>query len=514
MKEFNITGNCVSNIHYMVDITDKLVQIKKLIDGGKYFTINKARQFGKTTTRYALEEKINNEYLVINISFEGIGDLFFKDEVSFASEMFNIFADSFSFTNQDVERELRGYGENLNNLKSLSKAISRFCMEQSKKVVLIIDEVDKSSNNQLFLSFLGMLRDKYLAQKVKRDITFQSVILLGVYDIKNLKLKFFNDEEIKYNSHWNIATEFEVDMSFNQREIGTMLVEYEKDYKTGMNIDQISQEIYDYTNGYPYLVSKICKVIDEKLNRNWSVNGILEAVKIIVNKKNTLFDDMIKNLENNEELYKLVYEILIEGNKIAFNIYAPVMEIGTILGIIDKKGSFTAISNRIFEVCIYNYMISKRSLDKGELMTYEYRTQFVNNNKLNMDLVLNKFQEVMYAEYRQKDAKFIEREGRLLFLCFLKPVINGMGFYYVEAETREDNRMDIVVKYGNEEHVIELKIWHGENYENEALDQLVRYLESRREKRGYLISFSFNNQKGYTKEWKRHKGKDIYSIVV
>ncbi len=31
-----------------------------------------------------------------------------------------------------------------------------------KKVVLIIDEVDKSCNNQLFLDFLGMLRIKYL----------------------------------------------------------------------------------------------------------------------------------------------------------------------------------------------------------------------------------------------------------------------------------------------------------------------------------------------------------------
>jgi hypothetical protein len=131
-----------------------------------------------------------------------------------------------------------------------------------------------------------------------------------------------------------------------------------------------------------------------------------------------------------------------------------------------------------------------------------------------MPLILNKFQEVMHDEYRNKDSKFIEREGRLLFLCFLKPIINGVGFYYVEAETRMDNRMDIIVSFGTEEHIIELKIWHGDNYEQNSLEQLSGYLETRRKKTGYLVSFNFNKNKEYTKEWKKHNNKDIYAIVV
>ena len=31
-REFNITGTCFQEEHYMVDISDKLVQIKKLVD--------------------------------------------------------------------------------------------------------------------------------------------------------------------------------------------------------------------------------------------------------------------------------------------------------------------------------------------------------------------------------------------------------------------------------------------------------------------------------------------------
>ena len=48
----------------------------------------------------------------------------------------------------------------------------------------MIDEVDKNSDNQVFLGFLGLLRTKYLAQAGDMDTSFQSVILAGVYDIK------------------------------------------------------------------------------------------------------------------------------------------------------------------------------------------------------------------------------------------------------------------------------------------------------------------------------------------
>ena len=67
------------------------------------------------------------------------------------------------------------------------------------------DEVDKSSDNQIFLSFLGLLREKYLKCQQGKDVTFHSVILAGVYDIITLKLKLHPQEESKYNSPWNIA---------------------------------------------------------------------------------------------------------------------------------------------------------------------------------------------------------------------------------------------------------------------------------------------------------------------
>lgn len=86
-------------------------------------------------------------------------------------------------------------------LRELFVRLSKICKNVSKPIVLMIDEVDSASNNQVFVDFLAMLRGYYLERKEKP--AFHSVILAGVYDIKNLKLKIRPQEEHKYNSPWN-----------------------------------------------------------------------------------------------------------------------------------------------------------------------------------------------------------------------------------------------------------------------------------------------------------------------
>ena len=75
--------------------------------------------------------------------------------------------------------------EGVRSLDELSAAISDLANHAGKKLVLLIDEVDKSSNNQLFVSFLGMLRNKYLRRHLKTDATFHAVVLAGVHDVKS-----------------------------------------------------------------------------------------------------------------------------------------------------------------------------------------------------------------------------------------------------------------------------------------------------------------------------------------
>ena len=93
MKEFNYTGTCVPEQHYMVDTTKKISEISNLIEKGKYFTINRPRQYGKTTTIALLEKRLKEKYDLISISFEGNGNKIFEEEELFCESIISIFAE-------------------------------------------------------------------------------------------------------------------------------------------------------------------------------------------------------------------------------------------------------------------------------------------------------------------------------------------------------------------------------------------------------------------------------------
>lgn len=75
-KRFNTTGVCIPRKHYMVDISNKIDEIEKLVEEEFYFVINRPRQFGKTTTLNELYKRLNGKYSVIRMDFELIGEDF------------------------------------------------------------------------------------------------------------------------------------------------------------------------------------------------------------------------------------------------------------------------------------------------------------------------------------------------------------------------------------------------------------------------------------------------------
>ena len=86
MKKFNTTAVCIPSKHYMVDLSERVAQIKEMVDAGEYFTINRARQYGKTTTITALRKILVEEYSVLSLDFQGIGKAGFSTEEKFVQE--------------------------------------------------------------------------------------------------------------------------------------------------------------------------------------------------------------------------------------------------------------------------------------------------------------------------------------------------------------------------------------------------------------------------------------------
>ena len=514
-KKFNITGICIPEEHYMVNLNNRLVQIKKLIDDKEYFTINRGRQYGKTTTLSRLRRFLADEYTVIFISFEGFGHDNFSSEAIFCQEFLLTIDDFF----ESLELTERWHALEVKSFSQLSRHLTKMC--KGKKVVLMIDEVDKASNYQVFLSFLSTLRKKYLARADQIGFTFHSVILAGVYDIKNIKLKMISDglyvpsaEERQINSPWNIAVPFEVDMSFSAEEISGMLLEYDQDYHTCMDIVDISKEIYSYTSGYPFLVSQVCKLIDEALNKDWTRYGVSKAVKLMIKapKLPTLFDDL--NIKNNQELANFLYNILLVGEKYRFAGGVEVIDTALRYDFIKVVNEEIHVHNKIFEILITDYFVEKERISESKTVKNQVEFEVLRDGKFNIELFFEKFNAHYQANYANRDVKFLEREACFLFLFFLQPYLNTKGKYFLENQSKSGKRMDVIVIYGDEEFVIELKIWKGQKLHEDSKKQLLGYMTHRLVDKGYLLTFDFRKKLEQKQEWMEVDGKKLLIVQV
>ncbi len=371
------------------------------MDYGRYFVINRGRQYGKTTTLEALRRYLKDDYTVLSLDFQQMGREDFADAVTFVQAFSKKLCKAFDHVQAKDKEKLQGMLSDFRNnssdakMSELFECLGSLCKASLCPIVLMIDEVDSASNNQVFIDFLSQLRSYYL----KRDEipTFHSVILAGVYDIKNLKLKLRTESEHQYNSPWNIAAKFKIDMSFSPVQIASMLDEYENDHHTGMDVQAIANVIYQYTSGYPVLVSSICKCIDEELpdeeksedlSRLWTQEGIAKAVTIILKESSTLFEHMTKQLDTYEDLYKIVEDIIYCVKRIPFSPEEKSIHIGTMFGFLKEENGHVAIANRMFEMCLLNMFMAKESIN-SEVYAQggSDRIGFINHNMLDMDFV-------------------------------------------------------------------------------------------------------------------------------
>lgn len=199
----------------------------------------------------------------------------------------------------------------------------------------------------------------------------------------------------------------------------------------------------------------------------------------------------------------------------SYNHYNHTIELACMSGYIVDNGVNVQVANRIFETCLYNLFLSEEEL--ASVMSKKAKqdmSQFLSNGRLDMERVLGKFVEYFHDIYGENDEKFVEAYGRKFFLLYLMPIINGTGNYYIEAQTRDAGRTDVVVDYVGEQFVIEMKIWRGREYNERGERQLTDYLDYFHQDKGYLLSFNFNKKKEIGMKTITLGGRTIVEAVV
>ncbi|GAB4397377.1 MAG: AAA family ATPase [Microscillaceae bacterium] len=518
-KRFNITGSCNAHEHYMMDDRRRFAGILQMVEFGDYFVINRPRQYGKTTMLFALLATLREDerFLPVFMSFQGTGLAPHQSDTGMINLFLDLFIKGLRIQDKSLSKEISQMPRP-EDFGDLSDMVSEIVEKANKKMVLLIDEVDDSSVYEAFLRLLGMFRNKYLARNAG-ELTFHSIVLAGVHDIKSLKFKLRNPDDAQVNSPWNIAADFNVVMEFYPDEIAYMLRQYSEAEGVQMDFEAIAERLYYHTAGYPFLVSKLCKNIAEYIlpkkedKSQWTLEEVEASVQLLLKENNTNFDSVIKNIENQEDLHELVTRVILEGEIIPFNQYNPTIYKGVLYGIFKREGNIQ-VHNRIYEQLIYDYLAS-RMLTRPQSAKMNYGGSFIQDDgSLDMENVLRKFQSFMKEQYSSKNNHLIEREWRLIFLAFLKPILNGQGHDFKEVETSEEKRLDIVVTYLHYKYIIELKLWRGEKAHQKGLNQLAGYLEKHSLSKGYLLIFDDRQKPSWKEELIQHEGKEIFAVWV
>ena len=321
-----------------------------------------------------------------------------------------------------------------------------------------------------------------------------------------MKMKIRGDASEKENSPWNIAADFNINMSLSATGIKIMLDEYEADHHTGMDTTVIADYIEKFTSGYPYLVSRICQLIDTKLvpekfaalSEAWTEEGVDEAIKyILADGKDPLFESIMGKLENYPTLVPQLRDILMKGDVIAWKPDDAEQKQLHMYGFIRNVKNTVAIANRIFEMRLYQYFLGETTKnDAFRQDALRNKSIFINeDHTLNMPLILDHFVKTQRIIHQGEEEHFLENEGRERFLTYISPIINGTGTCSVEEQTRDQLRMDVVIHYLGQRYIVELKIWHGKRYHEDGEKQIMEYLDRFELNTGYMISFNFNQNK-------------------
>ncbi len=378
LKRFNTEGICNYEDYYMADISSQLEQARTFVDMGKYFTIQLPPRYGKTTLLAALENELKDDYIVAGLSFLSFDRACFTDVFAFVRACSLAFSDAVLSQQESLGTECAGLvrklcdeaesGDTQKSLFFLFRELGKILDTCKRPVVLIIDDSDQASDNQIFMDFLRQLKEAYLGRASRGKAAFLSVILAGVTDIRHLKGKIDGVDEA-VNEPWDIASVFDAPMNLTEDGIAQMLAEYEADHQIGMDSEKMAKLIFGYTHGYPYLVSRLCDCLDtrlvpgvfEDLHEAWTPSGMDEALRILLSEDNTLFDVLTGILRNDIRARKNLGRILLKGAQLEYLPDDEGQRKLRMYGFIRNNHGQIVVDNIIFEMRFYKQFARKQN---------------------------------------------------------------------------------------------------------------------------------------------------------
>ena len=319
MRFFNTEGPVRPNKHYAIRPLDRVDtdELLGLIRAERYFVLHAPRQTGKTSALIALRDLLNSgeagDFRCVHTNVE-VGQVARDDTargmraiLSRLAMRARLLHDDFPHGSWRAVLEASGPDDALGDL------LSNWCLANPTPLVLLVDEIDSLVGDTL-LSVLRQLRAGY---EQRPEAFPQSVVLCGVRDIRDYRIRSSAGEVVAGGSPFNVAAKSLRMGDFTEAETRALMAQHTEE--TGQRFTSAALEaVWTQTRGQPWLVNALCAgaCFDNEAGRDRSrtieADDIRTAREELILSRRTHLDQLAHKLEE-ERVRRVVGPILSGG---------------------------------------------------------------------------------------------------------------------------------------------------------------------------------------------------------
>lgn len=488
MKFFNVAGPCDPRFHYMIPASPRLPEAPKLIEQGAYFAIHAPRQTGKTTTLRALAAEITaaGRYAALHFSCEAARIR--QDDLVAVQEALLHGMRTRAQIHLPDDCQPPAQWPSAHERFLLSAALSAWCKQAARPLVLFFDEVDVLTGDAL-ITVLSQLRGDYAERP---DHAPWSVALCGLRDVRDYKMAAGGDpQHLGSSSPFNIKTSSLRLSDFTLDEVASLFAQH-----TGDGGPRYTREVIDMawrlTSGQPWLVNALGRDLAGHYEGVDEIDAqsVEAAAGRLIRARATHIDSLFARLR--ESRVRRIIEPLLAGTSAVSSTYREDFEYTRDLGLVVADPELR-VANPIYREVI------ARELSIGiEQEKLPGPRRFVSaDGRLDMRALLEAFGQwwAQHGETVAAQLDYHEVAPQLVLMAFLQRVVNGGGFVDREYGIGK-GAIDLMVRWPLPDGTfqregLELKVWQDKKSDplEAGLAQLDGYLARLGLSHGTLVIF-------------------------
>ena len=511
MRFFSTEGPVRPHLHYAIPPLERVdvEELLGLIRDERYFVLHAPRQTGKTSALIALRDLLNGgeagNFRCVSFNVE-VGQVARDDTARGIRAILSSLATSARLLGD-------GYPDGVwpdvlakvGPDNALADLLSNWCVANPTPLVLLVDEIDALVGDTL-LSVLRQLRAGYQ----QRPEGFpQSVVLCGVRDIRDYRIRSSSGELIAGGSPFNVAAKSLRLGDFTEAETQALMAQHVEE--TGQRFTPAALDaVWAQTNGQPWLVNALCAgaCFDTKAGRDRAkaigVDEIFAAREELILSRRTHLDQLAHKLE--EARVQRVIEPILSGGEVRHD--GRDLEYARDLGLL-APDSPPRLANPIYAEVVPRELgyVLQDSLDQNPAWYVDA------DGNLNMRKLLTAFR-TFHGEHAEHWLEHFEeyREAahQLILQAYLQRIVNGGG--RIEREYGLGRgRTDLLVLWPAEpgqpsdlwqRTVVECKVLRDSDRKSmewaieRGMEQTLGYMAKCRAEEGHLVVFDRRGEAG------------------